>query len=408
MYLYLPQFSPVNYTVLKMVHLFNMVSSSFLISSIFTLAISAELILPSPSGPYAVTHSTLQLTDESRLDILDPQQGTRQLMISSFYPIQPSACEKTCTIPYISPNAATYLDVFLNPIGIPSGALEKIKLQVCCQTTYQESSSIDSIPLVFLLHGFGGSRLLHNALAQEIASAGFAVITVDHTFESAVVEFPDGSVIPSLNDSSWDPTIPGRFEPLQDIRVEDVRFVLSELQHKDIAAKILPPGSPCTLNISGAAVLGHSFGGSTSLTLLMRDPRFLGAMNLDGQQFGEITDMQQPAVLFGTTGVTPFPHNSTSDPTWAETLEHLKGWKREIGLNNITHFGFADVSFLHGVGALELPEEVVEGLIGGLDGRRSFEIVSTYVTAFLDFVLRGGDGGLFDGPSEEFPEIVVY
>jgi pimeloyl-ACP methyl ester carboxylesterase len=389
-----------------MKHLSKMIlGPRFFISSIFTLAISAKVI-PSPSGPYAVTHNTLKLTDESRVDFLDPKHEKRQLMVSSFYPVQPSACEKTCNIPYMSPNTLPYVDTLLGQIGIPGGAIGKIKLQVCCKATCQESNDIGEIPLVFLLHGFGGTRLLHSALAQALASTGFAVITMDHTFESVVVEFPDGSVVPSLNDSSWDPTIPGRLDHLQDIRVDDVRFVLSQLENKDVAAKLVP-GSPCGFNAERAAVLGHSFGGSTSIKLLMKDSRFVGGLNLDGQQFGEITDMQQPAVLFGTTGVTPFPHNSTLDPSWAETLQHLKGWKREIGLNNITHFGFTDVSFLYGTGALDLPEEVADGLIGALDGARSFEIVTTYVTAFLDFVLRGGNTTLFDGPSEEFPEIVV-
>jgi dienelactone hydrolase len=306
----------------------------------------------------------------------------------------------------MSPNAAPYVDAFFGPIGIPAGELGKIEMQVCCKATCQDSDDIGEVPLVFLLHGFGGTRLLHSALARALASTGFAVITMDHTFESVVVEFPDGSVIPSLNDPSWDPTIPGRLDPLQDIRVDDVRFVLSELERKDVAAKIVP-GSRCRVNAKRAAVLGHSFGGSTSMKLLMKDSRFVGGLNLDGQQFGDITDMQQPAVLFGTTGVTPYPHNSTLDPSWAETLQHLQGWKREIGLNNITHFGFTDVSFLYKIGALELPERVADGLIGTLDGGRSSEIVRTYVTAFLDFVLRGRNTTLFDGQSEEFPEIVV-
>ncbi|KAF2867276.1 PAF acetylhydrolase family protein [Massariosphaeria phaeospora] len=378
----------------------------FLISSLFTLAISANVILPSPSGPYAVTQNTLKLTDESRVDSLDPKHGKRQIMVSSFYPVKSSACEKPCEIPYMSPNAAPIVEAFLGPFGIQGGALGKIRMQGCCKATCQESNGNGEIPLVFLLHGFGGTRLLHNALAQELASMGFAIITMDHTFESVLVEFPDGTVIRPLNDSSLDTTIPGRLESLQDIRVDDARFVMSQLGSKDVVAKLVPD-SRCTFNAERAAVIGHSVGGSTSMKLLMKDLRFVGGLNLDGEQFGEITDMQQPAVLFGTTGVTPVPHNSTSDPSWAKTLDHLKGWKREIGLNNISHTGFTDISFLVGTGALDIPKEAADQFIGILDGKRSFEIFSTYVAAFLDFVLRGGKTALFDGPSEKFPEIVV-
>ncbi|OAF98591.1 PAF acetylhydrolase family protein, partial [Paraphaeosphaeria sporulosa] len=357
-------------------------------------------------GPFAVLYNTFEILDGSRVDPLDPNNRTRKLMLSSFYPVESSKCEQICTAPYVSQNIAPYVDQFGASIGIPSGKLDKVALQVCCKTTGDENKNASNIPLVFLLHGFGGTRLIHSALAEELASAGFAVVTMDHTFESLAVEFPDGSVVTGLNDPSWDPTIPGRLEPLQDIRVDDVRYVLSQLKSMEVAAKVLP-GALTGFNTERVAVFGHSFGGSTSIKLLMTDSRFVGALNLDGQQFGTITDMQQPAVLFGTTGVTPNPHNSTIDVTWAETLRHLKGWRAEIGLNNITHFGFTDVSYLNGTGALTLSKEVVDSLVGKLNGRRSFEIVSTYVTAFLDSVLRGGNTTLFDGTSQKFPEVVV-
>lgn len=388
--------------------LFTILRHSLYLSFIFTSNISAERVLPSPSGPYAVTYNTLQLNDDSRVDPLDPNHGQRRLMISSFFPVPSSACEETCTIPYMSHNTAAYVDVFFDRLGtqMPSGQLEKIQLQVCCKTTRQESNDVGTVPLVFLLNGFSNSRLVHSALAQQLASAGFAVITMDHTFESAVVEFPDGSLVPYLNDSSWNPAIPGALDPLQDIRLDDVRFVLSQLGSKEVVAKLIP-GAPCGFNTERAAALGHSFGGSTSIKLIMDDSRFVGGLNLDGSQWGNLTDTERPGVLFGTTGVTPFPHNSTSDPTWAETLQHLKGWKAEIGLNNISHFGFTDISYLNGTGVLELPQGLPDVLLGPLNGRRSFQIVSTYATAFLDFVLRGKSTSLFDGPSEEFPEIVV-
>ncbi|KAL1607838.1 hypothetical protein SLS60_002776 [Paraconiothyrium brasiliense] len=378
-----------------------LLQSSLLVASVLPSVVSTEHVLPSPSGSYAVLYNTFNVTDESRVDPLDPKNGTRKLMLSSFYPVQRSTCEQTCTVPYVSQNVEPFIDQIGGGIGIPSGALDQIALQVCCKTSGEENRNASSVPLVFLLHGFAGTRLLHNALAEELASAGFAVVTMDHTFESIAVEFPDDSVVPGLNDPSWDPTIPGRLEPLQDIRVDDVRFVLSQLRSREVATRVVP-GALCGFNTEHVAVLGHSFGGSTSIKLLMTDPRFVGGLNLDGMQFGNITDVQQPAVLFASMG-----HNSTNDPTWAETLQHLKGWKAEIGLNNITHFGFTDVSYLNGTGALPLPKEVADGLIGTLNGKRSFEIMVTYVTEFLDFVLKGRNTTLFDGPGQKFPEVVV-
>ncbi|KAK7177857.1 PAF acetylhydrolase [Paraphaeosphaeria sporulosa] len=378
--------------------------SGLFLSSILPVVVSAQKALPLPSGPYAVLYNTFDLTDESRVDPLDPNNGTRKVMFSSFYPVERSACEQTCTVPYLTQNVTPYVDQFGAALGVPSGELGKIELQVCCKTNGEENRVASSVPLVFLLHGFGGTRLIHSALAEEIASAGFAVITMDHTFESLAVEFSDGTVVPGLNDPSWDPSISGRLEPLQDIRVDDVLFALSQFKSKNVAAKVIP-GASCGFDTERVAVFGHSFGGSTSIKLIMADSRFAGGMNLDGTQYGNVSDTQTPAVLVGS--MTPYPHNSTSDATWAQTLKHLNGWKAEIGVNNITHFGFTDVAYLNATGLLGLSKEVADSLVGLLNGKRNLEIVSTYVKEFLDFVLRGGKTTLFDGPSQKFPEIEV-
>ncbi|KAK7193419.1 PAF acetylhydrolase [Paraphaeosphaeria sporulosa] len=380
--------------------------SSSLFLSILSLAISAERLLPLPSGPYSVLYNAFDIADASRIDPLDPDNGTRRLMFSSFYPVERSACSQTCTIPYISPNAAPYIFAMGTELGISSDELGQIAFQVCCTTAREASRTVSDVPLVFLLHGLGGTRLLHSALAQELASEGFAVLTMDHTFESIAVEFPDGSVVPGLNAS--DPTItdPERLDPLHQIRIDDVRFAVSRLASKEVAAKVAPDAS-CGFNTSRVVALGHSFGGSASIQLLMLDSRFVGGLNLDGNQHGNISDAQQPAVLVGAAGATAYPHNSTTDPSWAETLRHLKGWKAEIGVTDMAHMGFTDLAYLSGIGALTLEKEVADPLVGSLDGRRSFEIVSTYVKEFLGFVLDGKNTTLFDMPSPEFPEVVV-
>jgi hypothetical protein len=44
-------------------------------------------------------------------------------------------------------------------------------------------------------------------------------------------------------------------------------------------------------------------------------------------------------------------------------------------------------------------------LLGNMKGKRSLEIVTTYVGAFLDFVIYGKCSVLLDGPVVEFPEV---
>jgi hypothetical protein len=39
--------------------------------------------------------------------------------------------------------------------------------------------------------GLNTTRLLYSVLAQEVASQGFTVITLNHPFDTDIVEFPD-------------------------------------------------------------------------------------------------------------------------------------------------------------------------------------------------------------------------
>jgi hypothetical protein len=43
--------------------------------------------------------------------------------------------------------------------------------------------------------------------------------------------------------------------------------------------------------------------------------------------------------------------------------------------------------------------------IGTLEGKRTLQIVTSYVTAFLDFVIFGKCSALLEGPVSGFPEV---
>jgi len=75
-------------------------------------------------------------------------------------------------------------------------------------------------------------------------------------------------------------------------------------------------------------------------------------------------------------------------------------------LEDSAHSTFTDFPLLLKLLGLTplLPPATID-LIGTLDGSRALDIISTYVTAFFDFVLSGKDSGLLKGPSSEFPEV---
>ncbi len=102
--------------------------------------------------------------------------------------------------------------------------------------------------------------------------------------------------------------------------------------------------------------------------------------------------------------------NNNTDPylTWETVWPVLTGWKRDIIVADTLHDEFSDYPVLFETLGITPEEEVAEStlvLIGLMKGRRALHIVTTYAGAFLDFVLRGKESRLLDGPVKEFPEV---
>lgn len=371
---------------------------------------SALILFPVPKGKYAVGHNTAKLIDESRIDPYDPNHGKRNVMISLFYPIEHEACEQISPINYMPPTtAALFGQMAAEEYGVPNGTIETIRLQVCSKPSPRSIKEVGKYPLVLFSPGLTGIRLIYNFMAEKLASAGYAVATMDHTFEGAIVEYPDGTFTLGHNLSYWES--PGQSGPIPNItklnalletRKEDSQFVLSQLGLRDVVNRLVP-GASCAFNSAKAAFFGHSFGGATAISALMKDKRFAGAIDMDGTQYGNLTDTDKPAILFGRAD--PNSHNSTNDDSWPPTLDHLKGWKRELGLKDSGHLDFGDLPYLFKLGGIPVPD-ALKSQLGSLDGERAVDIITTYVQAFMDQVLKGKTSELFDGPSDAYPEIV--
>lgn len=72
------------------------------------------------------------------------------------------------------------------------------------------------------------------------------------------------------------------------------------------------------------------------------------------------------------------------------------------------HYDFSDYPILfETLGITPHNETIKDGLlIGKLKGKRALEIVTTYVGAFLEFVIHGKCSALLEGPVEKFPGVI--
>ncbi|KAF2691408.1 hypothetical protein K458DRAFT_286246 [Lentithecium fluviatile CBS 122367] len=361
-----------------------------------------DLLIPVPKGRYAVGCNITKFIDEARTDPYDPNHEKRTVMVSLFYPIERSRSDGPSPVPCVPPKTAATLDAGLAQFGLPK-IFGTIKLQISTATSLDATKDTGKFPLVLLSPGLTFSRHQYNALAQSIASEGYTVATMDHTHDTVIVEYPDSTHVQGKPPTHWDPQNKDRHEELLATRVEDARFVLTQLGNLDVV-KTLVPGATRAFDTGRAAILGHSFGGTTAISTLMKDSRFVGAINMDGSQYGPLTNTEKPVLLFGRG--EPSPRNRSNNPTWQLLWGHLKGKRWEVNLKDSEHLTFCDSPLLMNLSGME-KTVVTTKMVGTLDGARAFEVVTAYVKAFLGYVLSEEESPLLKAASDDFPEVIL-
>jgi predicted dienelactone hydrolase len=108
--------------------------------------------------------------------------------------------------------------------GVPPDALSTTRTNAVSDAT--PSGVPRSLPLIAASPGFTNSRSSLTALAEDLASHGYVVAGVDHTYESYATAFPDGRVTTSL---AREASRRDRWEKVVAGRAADISFVLDEL-----------------------------------------------------------------------------------------------------------------------------------------------------------------------------------
>ncbi|MFI8945944.1 alpha/beta hydrolase family protein [Streptomyces sp. NPDC053750] len=388
-----------------------------------------ELILPEPTGPYEVGEISAHLVDAGRPDPWEPDRS-RELMVSVWYPAKASDAPRA---PWLSPGAASvfeqlmaipqYLDI---PVGSVDWAGAETHARVAAPVLTKGGKKW---PLVLFSAAQGTTRQLNSVQVEDLASRGYVVVTIDHTYESAAVEFPGGRVVPG---KALDRT-PETQKISADSRVADTRFVLDRLTALSrskatvFGGTTLPRGLGKAFSLRDVGMFGHVQGGYTTVESMYHDPRIDAGINLDGELAhgtglggipyvpGEAArhGVGRPVLLMGAeradaTG-TLVDHNHVNgfDRSWADFWAAQTGFKRDLTLADSALDSYADFTFfLPQITAVQpLDPEIVRLFIGTVDPTASLTAQRAYIGAFFDRFLKDKDTGLLDGPSSQYPEI---
>ncbi|MFI7677042.1 alpha/beta hydrolase family protein [Actinophytocola sp. NPDC049390] len=335
-----------------------------------------NLTLPEPTGQRPVGSRSLYLKDTSRPDPWVPSVPYRELMVTLFYPTARSHGEKTAYVT-AAESAALLEDGGLT--DLPPDLLTTVRTN-----SVRNARPVGRSPLVVLSPGYTKPRATLTALAEDLASHGYFVAVVGHTYENYGTSFPDGRFVGCA--SCEVDHLPGFWETLARSRAKDVSFVLDELLRR--YRRIDP---------ARIAMGGHSAGGGSATTALVADERITAGFDIDGRAYIPLTENLDRPFLYLIKYPPGAPFPSCSEPFVKDDWRHLTAWKRWLTLHGAQHASFTDVGLL--------ADQLGVDLGATVDGKRVQAITRAYVGAFLDRNLRGEERPLLTAPSPEYPEI---
>ena len=379
-------------------------------SSIIT-AKADQVLLPKPDGPYEVGLSTMELIDKSRPQPFAPSVQPRHFMVSLFYPVH--SHKSTTPTNYMPPETAAFEDSSeLSTTGSaglvsPNGTFERLALQVAGISPQTQGTL--HFPIVLFSPGEATTRLFYIVIAQTIASSGYIVITIDAPHDVDIVEYPDGSV-DLINTTVTNAATLADIDLAVSTRSQDASFVLDQLCNNASVVSQLIPGSSQELDVRNVAMFGHSLGGAATAAAMLNDSRIAGGINMDGTLYGPVVQegLDRPFMLMAHTNHTRVAGNGTgdADSSWFDFWANLRGFKLDIMLANSLHYTFSDLPIVLETLGIVPNATIANNLqVTDLNGSRALQIVTTYVTAFLDMVLKHKISPLLQGPVAAFPEV---
>ncbi|MGA5207128.1 alpha/beta hydrolase family protein [Streptomyces variegatus] len=346
---------------------------------------SGGLELPSPTGPYPVGRRTLHLVDRHRTDPWVPTAGNRELMVTVSYPARSAGGSPAA---YMTDEEAQLL---LEARGLGGVVPHETVARARTHAHVGARPAPGRFPTVLLSPGFSMPRTTLTSIADDLASRGYVVASVDHAYESVGTAFPGGRMLTCVAcervDTSEEQAAVVRG------RVMDMSFVISELTDGRRAGALSHAIDPSRIGIGG-----HSIGGATAAATMAADRRVRAGVDLDGDFFLHPAAAGlggRPFLMLGAES-THSPSSRTTD--WPEAWKHLNGWKRWLTVAGAEHFSFTDLPYL--AGQLGLSDPALS-----LSGERGWRITRDYVSAFFDLHLRGIPQPLLGGPEATHPEV---
>ncbi len=269
----------VIYKLLKKVYLKRITIIAVIV---LLIALSFPLAFPIPSMPLIEGEETvgtmsMVLTDDSRIEQYNDSQELRRFKVQFWYPTDDiDGLEKEKWLV----EGTDIAKGLCMDNGLPGFFMNQ--LEVVESNSYKNApikQPTTSYPVIIISHGWSGFRNLHTDLAEELASHGFFVVSIDHTYGSIATVF-DENDIEYINRDALpvefeDPTFLDYANVLVNTYAGDVIETMDQLE--DLNGTTFNNW----LDLNHIGLLGHSTGGGGDVTVALQDNRVTSLFGLD-------------------------------------------------------------------------------------------------------------------------------
>jgi dienelactone hydrolase len=399
------------------------VSLLFVFSAIFPVLLPVKDLLPS-DGPYQVGTTNYLIEDRAREEIFtrDPDDH-RRIQLSIWYPAEgiDNFVRETYWDKEMRTGEAFSRSAEIYPFWYTH--LSKVKTN-----SYRDapcSSRKDSFPVILYSHSYYGLDKENTMLMEMLASHGYVICSLAHSYENVISLFPEGEEV--NGDLEYISTLYDSHAEKEDqlyaelnrtreqeqkiqlvkqiLKVDDLSTQLLKERTKDAVlalnelALINQKSGPLQqkLDLSRIGILGYSFGGATAMEACLTDPRFSAGINLDGLPYGEQFNQGNPVKQ-------PFMF------VYSEILDDMEQISAELMFNQVDHSAynlvikgarhsnFSDFPYF-----FRIYERL--GYWGPIPPRRMLELEKTFIRGFFDQYVKGDGHRLSEADLNDFPEI---
>ena len=387
---------------------------------------SAPFELPRPTGSHRVGTTAWRVTDPRRTETLDDANAPRQVEVLAWYP---AASADGTPAPYLR-EGLSEVQGFASLLGAPAvfDALANVRTHATLDAAL--ASAPGQFPLLVFSHGFGGFPSAHTALLEDLASHGYAILSIVHPYESGAATLDNGRVVSFLDAGGkirqsyrdvldeWgreDATMASvtktgnqtaqlrllreYFSTLRNTHaalqrwVDDTKLVLDRLP--TLPRDAVPGQLAARVDATRAGIVGHSMGGVAAGQFCVDDPRCRAGLNLDGiPQSGTMIDNRLGRPFLMVYSARP-GRLGASDPIYRRAAAPYY----RVDVRDTLHLDFSDMIFWGG----PLRDRRI---LGAIAPARAVEITRAIVREYFDSVLLGRRSSLLEGKSP-FPEATI-